>query len=537
MSYNLTDHHEAIELLPSPNSTRALHENDTQIPGVKVNPVTSTHDIEDGHQFSKGDENDGILVPTTRQKSSPQWLVFHDRKEVFYLILVALNVIPIALLTAYSPRLSKDLGSMACLPNGEFILPGTANIWERDLFFTIVITLGKGSQWSYTHVRIIDLIWDVAVGRGGQLLLLYVAYNVFHKSITYIMDSQPVSYQIYGAVAFRSGTVRSIFAILHACATEKFKNTRRTYRLYTAMILATAYIVSMPSLFSAMTGYAALYAPSVEIPPIQAEYVCADLGGCKVELCGGPGATSPSGDGLVAGWGTCIDSMRFNYGSPYVINLDKPSDPVRQYYSKYKGQYDAAASDPRCRNVSTLADCPPLAMASTLDWTKDLTINLTSPMLNIQLWGTNESSGIPNVWLCDGLILNTKDFPTDGRGRSGNLTGMCNAGNEYQWGFSYLMLLLVCILNFIFTAMMYGLWIEAHRNDSRNMYIEQKSSKSKDGEKEDASPSLLKDALFLASQAEEQYGQEIREWSSRKLQKTVWDGKKGMRLRRQSNTY
>lgn len=61
----------------------------------------------------------------------------------------------VALLANYAPTLSAALGKEACLPNGNFIFPGQASIWNPDYFFTISITVGSRSRWTYEHVKLI----------------------------------------------------------------------------------------------------------------------------------------------------------------------------------------------------------------------------------------------------------------------------------------------------------------------------------------------------------------------------------------------
>ena len=88
------------------------------------------------------------------------------------------------------------LGSKACLPNGDFILPGTVNIWSPAYFFTIsIIVHGASGEFTYTTVKIIDVVWDVLMGRGGQLLLIYISYQVFSKALVFLMETRAVSYQ------------------------------------------------------------------------------------------------------------------------------------------------------------------------------------------------------------------------------------------------------------------------------------------------------------------------------------------------------
>lgn len=269
------------------------------------------------------DSSDDTAPP---EKRWPRWMLFRGANELISFLAVVATAIPIILLLRYAPTLSHKLGSQACLPNGDFIFPGTASIWNPAYFFTISITMqGAESDWSYTHVKIIDIIWDVAMGRGGQLTLIYISYRVFSRALAYMMETQAVPYPAYSAVSFETASMRSIWEYLRHAGWTKNEHTTVTWRssrIFIAMTLASLYVVSMPTLFSAMTGYAALSAPSIELPPIghEGEYICEDIGGCSVYPCGGSGPDlQAEGSGLLPGWGVVIDSMRVNYGAPWPI--------------------------------------------------------------------------------------------------------------------------------------------------------------------------------------------------------------------------
>jgi hypothetical protein len=203
-----------------------------------------------------------------------------------------------------------------------------------------------------------DLIWDICLGRGGQVILVYIAYRVFHKFVRYIMERQCVSYSLYGAVAFQTGSASSILPALSAFRDDRFWKDGRTYRLYTVMILATMYIAAMPSLYSAMSGYAVLASPSIQLPPEEfrngvngsqpGPYPCLEGGGCQVEFCGRPRAAKAfQGNGLEAGWGVVLDSGRFGVVQPYSIAVSE-SDNVKTYYETYQAIMKQL---PRIRNV------------------------------------------------------------------------------------------------------------------------------------------------------------------------------------------
>ena len=67
-------------------------------------------------------------------------------KHILMILLLLLVTLPLALLLAYSERLSARLGYNGCLPNGEFALPWTSSVWTTHI---LVITIPfTGPTWS-----------------------------------------------------------------------------------------------------------------------------------------------------------------------------------------------------------------------------------------------------------------------------------------------------------------------------------------------------------------------------------------------------
>ena len=270
------------------------------------------------------------------------------------------------------------------------------------------------------------------------------------------------------------------------------------------MMLASLYIIAMPTLYSAMTSYVPILDPSIVFNP--GPYGSEG----NVRQCGTRASYNvPYGPGgFNAGWGVLVDSRRIGYGGSIAIAAYVENEGLRKYYERYKDQYVAAGEDSRCKHVPRSA-CPPLMRPSTLEY-YGYYHNLSAPLLDIQTWGT-ASDGLPNVWLCNGMILQTEDL------HSGNVTGICNAGGDgYQWGFSFLLLFFTCLLQFLWGAIMYGLWLQARRGAG--------AERSQAAENMAEKPSVLASAVAMVSQAEQQYGEDIKGWTSKELEKVVWKG-------------
>ena len=209
-----------------------------------------------------------------------------------------------------------------------------------------------------------------------------------------------------------------------------------------------------------------------------------------------------------------------------------------QDYNKYKDDYLAAASSPNCvsnRVNTSLTDCAPLNKSSTFSRTTlhdgQHPVALAPPVLNIEVLGT-EASGAAKAFICnlDGFFgSNPVFFYTRQINKEGpdGISALCTSAAYYQWGFSFLLLFIVCILNLLFAATMYGLWIDTRRDT--NIQAVETDFSATDRVRGATYPNHLRSVLEITSQAEKEYGEQIRKWPSWKLDKVVWRGKKGMK--------
>jgi len=115
----------------------------------------------------------------------------------------------------------------------------------------LAINLGLGSM-PFTTAKFIDVFWDVVVGRGGQMLLTYVAYRVFTKSLARAMEDSQVSYHTFAALAFEPGTIAGVFMLAKDFASNR---CFRSKMVVSWVLMATLHIIAFPTLSSAMTGY------------------------------------------------------------------------------------------------------------------------------------------------------------------------------------------------------------------------------------------------------------------------------------------
>ena len=103
------------------------------------------------------------------------------------------------------------------------------------------------------------------MGRGGQAALVVVAYRVFGSVLKVLMRRGEVGYDLFSAVAFEAGSARSLVTIgRHVLGATPVPRTRRAVLAYVGVAAATLWIVVLPSLVAAMTGYTSFYGPIMD---------------------------------------------------------------------------------------------------------------------------------------------------------------------------------------------------------------------------------------------------------------------------------
>ncbi|KAM0713820.1 hypothetical protein Q7P37_010782 [Cladosporium fusiforme] len=130
--------------------------------------------------------------------------------------------------------------------------------WDPKLFFTINLAFGN---FSFTAAKLIDACWDAVIGRGGQLLVAWMAYNVLRRSFTLIMESCAVP--ISTTTSFCCNRIqlesawRCLVFILGRPNKKLHPHSARwngKLRL-TAHALVFSYVLAFATLSSVMTGY------------------------------------------------------------------------------------------------------------------------------------------------------------------------------------------------------------------------------------------------------------------------------------------
>lgn len=117
---------------------------------------------------------------------------------------------------------------------------------------TFMINLRSGQHLCFSEAKMIDVIWDLFIGQGGRLLMAWAAYRVFMDGLVSLMETTPLSYDLYTSLVFETTSLLSTWkAVTTLIKSQSWRS--RVFMLW--FCLATFYILSWPTLMGAATGY------------------------------------------------------------------------------------------------------------------------------------------------------------------------------------------------------------------------------------------------------------------------------------------
>ncbi|OTA56503.1 hypothetical protein K449DRAFT_306300, partial [Hypoxylon sp. EC38] len=158
-------------------------------------------------------------------------------------------------LALYGP-LSSDFESRytACRSDGSFnIMVYEYNAWSASGFFEI--NLGFGNL-TFTQAKVIDISWDIIIGRLGQILMAFISWRAFADYVTTSMGLAPVTYTTYFTMFLESEpSFFSTFRVVRAFISERGLKSRVSIIF---IVWSMLFLIRWPTLASAMTGYTTL---------------------------------------------------------------------------------------------------------------------------------------------------------------------------------------------------------------------------------------------------------------------------------------
>ncbi|KAF2811024.1 uncharacterized protein BDZ99DRAFT_293556 [Mytilinidion resinicola] len=175
-----------------------------------------------------------------------------------FFLLAVFAVLPCVLM------FSLDTGSDPSSPSGPFgaktLLCGQLiygyddyknNSTVKGIQGLFIVDAAYGNM-SFSLVKFIDILWDLFVGRGVQFLAWYVSYVVFTDALLRVIERHPAPFRTFTHLTLEGASLSSMGALVRDM---KRYPSRRTKWLFVYIILSTGYVLSLPTILGAMTGY------------------------------------------------------------------------------------------------------------------------------------------------------------------------------------------------------------------------------------------------------------------------------------------
>ncbi|KAI1173350.1 hypothetical protein F4777DRAFT_558166 [Nemania sp. FL0916] len=339
-------------------------------------------------------------------------------------------------------RLGSSIGPgrYACRPDGTFSPFWGYSFWDSSGFFQITLAFGN---FTFSEAKILDVAWDIVVGRVGQGVLAYFSWRVFADYATVSMEYMPMTYSTFTIFFLERGpSPTSTWKLLK----DFILYRRLKSKISTAWVLFSAlFVLLWPTLAAAMSGYS----------PVLGAYV-KDISGSLV----------PYNQFQLLSY-IIHDGERINLTANYLVMSDpslvSTTYDILLYYASgtglvtepYLGPPD---QDPTCSsdeyppdildncylqtNISSyITTYGSGGLSNNVSRWKDYT--LASPSLNIESFvaQTTDWSYVDQPAWAYANHSYTLQYMQD--------NGSCNTlGQSYQWGFSYIQLFaVVAILN------------------------------------------------------------------------------------------
>ena len=115
---------------------------------------------------------------------------------------------------------------------------------------------------SFTNAKIIDLAFDLVDGRGGQAFLAWIAYRVYTDVLTRLTENGQIRYDLFAAITLHPNDAKTL-----QTATVSVPSANNLWAKFALVwtILAMLYVLSYPTLVSAATSLVGASTTSVQL--------------------------------------------------------------------------------------------------------------------------------------------------------------------------------------------------------------------------------------------------------------------------------
>ncbi|MCJ1266805.1 hypothetical protein MMC22_006690 [Lobaria immixta] len=302
------------------------------------------------------------------------------------------------------------------------------------------INLRSSMHFTFATAKGVDVMWDLFVGQGGRLLLAWISYIVFMDGLTRLLEASSVSYQLYATMVFDTTSLWSTWSTLKAIFTGHGWRGRAFLAWF---FVASIYVLGFPALMSAATGYVSPSTAGLRMP--DQTFVSSTSG----EIVHCFNITNGALIGLkneTLIFGPSIQDYQSEPRSS--LNLTYPMFMTMVEYESNFAHSQRSYGGPL--NGTNVTDYGSSDFGPQTQYTTNITLNGTFYKFNNYdpIFDWSRAYCYKNQSLPDNLSSMAYCFPE----------------SYFVWGFSSLLLYIICSLQIAWTVGMLIVWLDANIN-------------------------------------------------------------------------
>lgn len=151
-------------------------------------------------------------------------------------------------------EMSNDIYGILSTPKNSTTSSGFQSM------FTIDRTFGVHPFWK---AKLIDTMWDLFVARGMQFIAGWVSYRALSSTMLHALETSPVPYDTFIGIGLNGPSIVGAYSVLKGLG--RFRK-RRFALLFADASLSMTYVIALPTLLTASSGYISTSAAYAEAP-------------------------------------------------------------------------------------------------------------------------------------------------------------------------------------------------------------------------------------------------------------------------------
>ena len=180
-------------------------------------------------------------------------------------LLAGLLILVTFTLNTFNPAPNSPFG---CDPNGQFWVADGVNdsgypraFWPSKYALSVSLSI---ADMQFSTAKTLDILWDLAIGRGSQAVGAMVVYYVFRKAILIRGEQEVVPLGTVISVQYETTSVPALVSYSKAAAWLP-RRFRPSWPMLTlaSLISSSIYVLALPTWLSAMTAYQSINNPMI----------------------------------------------------------------------------------------------------------------------------------------------------------------------------------------------------------------------------------------------------------------------------------